>query len=78
MAFETIDIKNKKGFQAINIPNRMKINDDKVYLKKVGHAIHIIPYHNPWQNLLESLDLSTSDFMDERNQQGNQPRESFE
>jgi len=78
MAFETIDIKNKKGFQAINIPNRMKINDDKVYLKKVGHAIHIIPYHNPWQNLFESLDLFTSDFMDERNQQGNQNRESFE
>ncbi len=78
MAFETIDIKNKKGFQAINIPNRMKINDDKVYLKKVGHAIHIIPYHNPWQNLFESLELFTPDFMNERNQHSNQPRESFE
>ena len=78
MAFETIDIKNKKGSQTINIPNQMKINDDKVYLKKVGHAIYIIPYHNPWQNLIESLDLFTSDFMNKRDQQSNQTRESFD
>ena len=77
MGFKTIDIKNKRGFQAIRIPKKMQIDDDKVYLKKVGNALYIIPYHQPWQNLFESLDSFTSDFMDERNQPENQQRELF-
>lgn len=77
MAFETIDIKNKKGFQAIRIPDTLKINDDKVYLKKIGNSLYIIPFHNPWENLIESLDIFTSDFMTARNQPDIQKRESF-
>ena len=78
MGFRTIDIKNTKGSQAIRIPKQMKIDDDKVYLKKVGNALYIIPYHKPWQNLFESLDSFTPDFMDERKQPFNQQRESFD
>jgi antitoxin VapB len=77
MAIETIDIKTNNGTQAIRIPKEMQINDDKVYLKKVGNTLHIIPYHSPWQNLIESSDSFTSDFMDERNQPIEQQRESF-
>lgn len=78
MDFTTITIKNMKGTQSIKIPRQMQIDDDKVYLRKVGNALHIIPYHNPWQNLFESLDAFTSDFMQERNQQDNQQRELFD
>jgi len=78
MGIETIDIKNNKGEQAIRIPKKMRINDDKVYLKKVGNALYIIPYHSPWQNLIESTESFTSDFMDERNQPIQQQRESFD
>jgi len=78
MAFETSDIKNKKGFQAIRIPKKMKIDDDKVYLKKIGNALYIIPFHNPWQNLVESIDAFTSDFMESREQPKDQIRESFD
>jgi len=78
MEFETIDIKEKKGVQAIMIPHAFKINDSKVYLKKIGNSIHIIPFHNPWQNLIESLDTFTPDFMTERNQPDIQKRESFD
>lgn len=78
MGFETIDIKSKKGGQAIRIPKQMRINDDKVYLKKVGNTIQIIPFHDPWQNLIDSLDSFTPDFMDTREQSGNQQRESFD
>jgi antitoxin VapB len=78
MTFETIHIKNRKGFQAINIPEKMRINDDKVYLKKVGHTLQIIPFHNPWQNLIESLDLFTPDFMENREQPSHQTRETFD
>jgi len=78
MAFETIDITNKKGFQAIRIPDKLKINDDKVYLKKIGNTLYIIPFHNPWANLIESLDNFTPDFMTNREQPDNQKRESFD
>jgi len=66
MAFEMIDIKNIKGIQAISIPKNMEFDDDKVYLKKVGNALYIFPFHNPWQNLIEGIDSFTPDFMDSR------------
>ncbi|RLD53395.1 MAG: AbrB/MazE/SpoVT family DNA-binding domain-containing protein [Bacteroidetes bacterium] len=78
MDFETIDIKNKNGFQAIKIPEKLKINDSKVYLKKTGNSLYIIPFHNPWQNLIESLDTFTTDFMTNREQPNNHIRESFD
>lgn len=78
MAFEMIDIKNKKGIQAIRIPENMKFNDDKVYLKKVGNALYIIPFHNPWQNLIEGIESFTPDFMDSREQPNNQQREPID
>ena len=78
MVFETIEIKTQKGFQAIRIPETLKINDDKVYLKKIGNSLYIIPFHNPWENLIESLDIFTSDFMTTRDQPDNQKREVFD
>jgi len=78
MSVATILIKKTNGEQAISIPADMKINDDKVYIKKVGNSLQIIPYHNAWQNLIDSTSLFTSDFMESRNQPTDQERESFE
>jgi len=72
MAFETINILDDLGSQAIRLPDNYKINDDKVYVKRIGNALYLIPFHNPWQNLFESLDKFTPDFMEERNQSDNQ------
>lgn len=49
MKIEAIDIQNNSNGQAIQLPEDFRINDDKVYLKKNGNVIYIIPYHNPWQ-----------------------------
>jgi antitoxin VapB len=78
MGIATIDIKNNKGTQAIRISKQMRINDDKVYLKKVGNTLYLIPYHSPWQNLIDSTDSFTADFMDERDQPAQQQRESLD
>jgi len=78
MRIATIDITRTNGEQAISIPNDMRINDDKVYLKKIGNIIHIIPYHSAWQNLIDSTTLFTQDFMETRNQPDMQQRESFD
>ena len=76
MAFEAIEIKQKKGIQEIRIPERLKIKGGKVYLKKVGNSLYIIPFNEPWQNLIDSLELFTTDFMEKRDQPDNQQRES--
>jgi antitoxin VapB len=78
MAFEAIDINNESGGQAIKIPENFKIDDDKVYLKRVGNVLYIIPFHKPWQNLIDSLNDFTDDFMNDREQPSNQSRESFD
>lgn len=78
MKIEAVDIQNISGHQAIQLPNELRINDDKVYLKKMGNVIYIIPYHNPWQNFYDSLSGFSADFMDERNQPLQQIRELFD
>jgi antitoxin VapB len=78
MAFETINIQNGSGTQAIRIPESHKIHDDKVYVKRLGNALYLIPFHNPWQNLFESLDKFTPDFMEERSQPAEQKRETLD
>ena len=78
MKVESVEIQNTKGSQAINIPDNLKINDNKVYIKKIGNALYIIPFHNPWQTLLDSLGEFTPDFMENRNQPPMQNRESFD
>jgi antitoxin VapB len=78
MKVEAVNIEDYEGSQAIRIPDDFKINDDKVYMKKVGNALFIIPFHNPWQSVFDSLENFTSDFMEERNQPSEQVRESFD
>lgn len=78
MTFKTIEIKKGKKHQTIIIPDKMRINDEKVYLKKVGNALFIIPFHNPWQNMLDSLNMFTTDFMTQREQPENQLRENLD
>lgn len=78
MAFEAIDIQDISGFQSIKIPDNFKINDDKVYLKKVSNALYIIPFHNPWQSLIDSVNDFSQDFMNDRERPTDQARESFD
>lgn len=78
MSFQAVKIKNRSGSQTIKIPENMKIEDDKVYLKKIGDSLYVIPFHHPWDSLIESTDQFTDDFMEERIQPEQPSRISFE
>jgi antitoxin VapB len=54
--------------QAIRLPKEFRLNGDKVFIKKMGNALIIIPYQNSWESLVESLDQFSDDFMEEREQ----------
>lgn len=75
MAFQAIEIQNSPEGQSIKIPDSFQLDDDKVYVKKVGNVLYIIPFHDPWQNLIDSVEEFTPDFMDDRNQPTEQDRE---
>lgn len=78
MEIATIDINSSSGNQTINIPADFKINDDKVYLKKIGNTLQLIPYHHAWQNMFDSIQEFTPDFMSDRNQSHLQNREPID
>ena len=74
MTLALTDITTTQGQQAITLPVAMQINDSRVYLKKVGNAVYLIPYHNPWQNLIDGANSFTSDFSINRDNQQQLPR----
>lgn len=78
MKIEAVDIQNISGIESIRLPRELRINDDKVYIKKMGNVIYIIPYHDPWQSFYDSLSEFSTDFMNNRNQPLPQNRELFD
>ena len=77
MAFQSVRITQMAGGQSIQLPEGLHIDDDRVYVKKVGTAIYLIPFHDPWKTMFDSLDKFSEDFMDDRAQPDNQSRESL-
>jgi len=77
MSFQTVKLKNRAGLQLITVPENLKIEDDKVYLKKIGNSLYVIPFHDPWSSLIESTSHFTEDYMQEREQPESQERDSF-
>ena len=65
--------------QAVRLPKAYRFKGEQVYIKKVGNAVMLIPFDDPWQLMLDSLDEFTDDFMLERNQPTEvEVRESFD
>ena len=62
--------------QAVRLPKEYRFQGDRVYLKRLGNAVVLLPYEAPWQSLLDSLDHFSPDFMQDREQPPLQERES--
>jgi antitoxin VapB len=63
--------------QAVRLPKNFRFEGEKVFIKRVGNAVVLIPYQDSWETLLESLDQFSDDFMQEREQPASQDRESL-
>lgn len=63
--------------QAVRLPRDFRFEGDKVFIKRVGNAVVLLPYSDSWGALVESLDLFSGDFMEDREQPVQQRRESF-
>jgi antitoxin VapB len=53
---QTVKLFRKGRSQAVWLPKEFRFKGDQVFVKKVGNAVVLIPFHASWQTLFESLD----------------------
>jgi len=61
--------------QAVRLPKEFRFDGDRVFIKRVGNSVILIPYQEPWQSLFDSLDHFSDDYMEDREQPAQQERE---
>jgi antitoxin VapB len=54
--------------QAIRLPKEYRFRGTKVYVKRMGNAVVLIPEYDSFQPLLDSLDMFSDDFLAARDQ----------
>jgi antitoxin VapB len=75
---ESTKIFQSGNSQAVRLPKEYRFQGERVFLKKVGNAVMLIPEHDSWHSLFESLDLFSDDFMMQREQPEQQREDLFE
>jgi len=61
--------------QAVRIPKDVQVQDEELFIQRVGRTLMLFPKSNPWESLVHSLGDFTDDFMAEgRNQPAQQER----
>jgi antitoxin VapB len=73
---ETAKLFQNGKSQAVRLPKEFRFKSDRVYLKRMGNAVILLPFGAPWQSLVDSLPLFSSDFMQERTQPPTSDRET--
>ncbi len=62
--------------QAVRIPKELQLQTDEVEIRKEGESLILTPRQPSWQDLMDSLDRFSDDFMEAgRNQPPEQRRE---
>lgn len=76
---ETAKLFKNGQSQAVRLPKNCRFEGDRVFVKRVGNGVLLLPYREPWDTLFESLDDFSQDFLaDGREQQDNQERPAFD
>ncbi len=63
--------------QAVRLPRDFALPGREVYVRRVGHAVLLVPMADPWTGLEAALHQFTDDFMAERVQPPTQAREAL-
>jgi antitoxin VapB len=63
--------------QAVRLPKEFRFEGTKVFIKRVGNAVLLLPEQDTWQMLFDSLGLFSDDFMESRDQPEQQVREEL-
>ncbi|HZQ09408.1 MAG TPA: type II toxin-antitoxin system VapB family antitoxin [Anaerolineae bacterium] len=71
---ETAKLFQNGSSQAVRLPKQFRFRGDRVYIKKMGDAVILLPFHASWDLLKASLSMFSDDFMVEREQPSTQAR----
>jgi antitoxin VapB len=71
---ETAKLFQNGKSQAVRLPKEFRFKGEKVFVKRMGSAVVLLPFSAPWQSLADSLSLFSSDFMETRKQPSLQKR----
>lgn len=64
--------------QAVRLPKEFRFEGmTRVYIKKSGNCIILIPIDNPWHSLIHSVEKFSKDFMSNRAILPDQERKDF-
>jgi len=63
--------------QAVRLPKEFRFAGSEVLIKHAGSAVVLLPKCKSWDTLLSSLANFSTDYMNDREQPGEQRRESF-
>jgi antitoxin VapB len=63
--------------RTVRLPGDVFPGESKVYVNKIGNAVVLIPYHDSWKSLFDSLAEFSDDFMEDRDQPKEQARENL-
>ena len=74
---ETAKLFRNGQSQAVRLPKDFRFEGEKVFIKRVGNAVVLIPYQDSWETLFESLNQFSDDFMEDREQPAYQERENL-
>ena len=65
---ETAKVFRSGNSQAVRLPKEFRFDEDRVYVRRLGDAVILLPYGDPWHSLLDGLDKFSDDFMQTREQ----------
>lgn len=72
---ETARVFTNGNSQAVRLPKAYRFQGDKVFVRRVGDGLLLLPCSDGWDSLLASLTMFTDDFMEERQQPPDQVRD---
>lgn len=63
--------------QVVRLPKEFRFKGREVYIRHMGKGVMLIPKDDPWQEMMDSLDKFSDDFMEDREQPEVQERNFF-
>jgi antitoxin VapB len=63
--------------QAVRLPKEFRLAGNDVFIKKIGKMVILFPKDDPWEPMINSLEQFTEDFMENREQPIQSPRDGL-
>ncbi len=64
--------------QAVRLPKEFRFEGNTVFIQRLGNSIVLSPKDDPWSSMFKATNRFSADFMSERDQGEQTPREGLD